>query len=190
MTFVLRVDEQVQLRQLEEAHLDEHFLLLMKNKHFIGVWEPWVNAISYDGQLDYVRYMQDQQANGIAFTCGIWYAESHDAAYRLVGNVTYRVSRDVRSTELGYWLAEAYTHRGIVTRAVKTLMHHAFETDNLNRVLIRAAAGNTASCAVAERLGFHLDGVIRGDLRLNGDTIDRAIYTMLAADWRSAQSGL
>jgi len=184
----IRVDEQIDLRLLSERDLDAHFALLTANQAFISVWEPWVNAITYAGQLDYVRYMQDQYANGIAFTCGVWYRECVDCLHDLVGNVTYRTSRDIRSVELGYWLAEDYTGQGIITRAVGALLRYAFETDKLNRALIRAAADNTASRAVAERLGFHLDGLLRGDMRLHNRTVDRVIYTMMMTDWEAMQA--
>lgn len=182
--FAIHVDEQVDLRLLVERDLDAHFALLMANRAYISVWEPWVEAITYEGQLDYIRYMRDQYANGIALTCGVWYRQHIDCDHVLVGNVTYRTARDIQSTEVGYWLAEDQTGQGIITRAVGALIRHAFETDKLNRVLIRAAAENAASRAVAERLGFHLDGIIRGDMRLYNRIMDRAIYTVMATDWQ------
>ena len=38
------------------------------------------------------------------------------------------------STSLGYWLGEGFQGQGIVTAACRTLVDHAFEELNLNRV--------------------------------------------------------
>jgi ribosomal-protein-serine acetyltransferase len=64
--------------------------------------------------------------------------------------------------EIGYWLATDVVARGVATRAVPSLIDHAFNELGLRRLLIRVRVGNTRSIAVARRLGFQPEGTARG----------------------------
>ena len=81
---------------------------------------------------------------------------------RIVGSIGFpEVNRDQRSCEIGYWLGRSAQGRGTVTLAVRALIDHAFGAWKLHRVVIQAGVGNARSRAVAERLGFTLEGVLR-----------------------------
>lgn len=71
-----------------------------------------------------------------------------------------------------------------MTRACELIAQWAFEEAGLNRLEIRAAADNKRGRALAERLGFRLEGIARQAKRLNGRFADMAVYAMLAAEWR------
>ncbi len=66
----------------------------------------------------------------------------------------------VASAQIGYWLVQSVTGRGIMADAL-----HAMESElfgrGINRMEIRVDAGNIPSMHVAERGGYHLDGVLR-----------------------------
>ncbi|WP_086826234.1 GNAT family N-acetyltransferase [Allokutzneria sp. NRRL B-24872] len=63
--------------------------------------------------------------------------------------------------ELSYWLLPAARGRGVATRAAEVLAEWAFDVVGLHRLELGHAVGNTASCAVARRLGFALEGTRR-----------------------------
>ena len=88
-------------------------------------------------------------------------------------------TRPVHSTSIGYWLAESAQRRGTMTRAVQTLLDHAFGVWQLHRVEIRAAVNNTRSRAIPERLGFNQEGVLRAAERIGKRYTDQVVYAML-----------
>jgi ribosomal-protein-serine acetyltransferase len=53
----------------------------------------------------------------------------------------------------------------------------------LHRVEIRARVENARSRAVAERLGFKQEGVLRDEERVGDHYADRVLYAMLASEW-------
>ena len=65
------------------------------------------------------------------------------------------------------------------------LTDHAFSEWDLNRVAIYAGQGNSKSRAVAERLGFNFEGILRGAEWVNDRYVDLAVYSMLKRDWQS-----
>lgn len=79
--------------------------------------------------------------------------------------------RDV-SGEIGYWTAPNGRRQGVVTATAHALCAYGFEVVGLPRLTIQAAATNAGSLAVARRLGFAHEGVLR-DAGVDGPTGDR-----------------
>jgi ribosomal-protein-serine acetyltransferase len=113
---------------------------------------------------------------------------------RVIGAVSFvDTSREHGSTQIGYWLAKEAGGRGIMTRAVAAMIAEAFGPWGFRRVEIRVAAGNARSRAIAERLGFREEGLLRAGHTVGGATHDEVVYGRLAEDpppdaataWRS-----
>ena len=147
----------------------------------IGAWLPWVEeTTSIDHQRAWLeRVIADPETldgtgmfEGEAFVGGI--GLSWDA-FRIAG-------------EIGYWIRSSYEGRGLVSRAAGEYTRVAFEHVGLNRVVIRAAVGNTRSRAVAERLGYVQEGIERGAGRGFGGFQDMVVYVMLVDDWRARRT--
>ncbi len=95
-----------------------------------------------------------------------------------------------RSAEIGYWLAEEFEGRGIITRCCRVVIDHLFETVKLNRVQINCNVENEKSRAVPERLGFKLEGIHRQVELLHDRFGDWAVYAMLRDEWTTRNSDL
>ncbi len=101
---------------------------------------------------------------------------------RIVGaSGLHRIDWSVPRFEIGYWCGSKYTGRGYITEACAALTHFAFETLGAARVDIRMDARNAASRAVAERLGYKLEGILRHDRRDHfGVLCDACVYACVA----------
>jgi ribosomal-protein-serine acetyltransferase len=105
----------------------------------------------------------------------------------LVGVVGYLpIDRVNRIGEIGYWLAERAQGRGVMTACCKFVVRYGFLTLDLNRIQIAAGIDNFASRAIPERLGFRLEGILRGRENLNGAFIDHAMYAQLKSEFDAA----
>ena len=71
------------------------------------------------------------------------------------------------SFEMGYWVHTQHTGRGYATEAAEALARLAFEDCGAKRVELRINESNRRSRAVAERLGFELEGPLKPDGRDN-----------------------
>ena len=80
------------------------------------------------------------------------------------------------NAEIGYWLAEPYWGRGIVTRVARVLTDRAFANPDITRVFAPIHAGNTASMRVVEKCSFVREGVQRQSAIKAGRVIDRVLY--------------
>jgi len=58
------------------------------------------------------------------------------------------------SAEIGYWLAEPYWGRGIMTGAVRAVIDYAIKELPLNRIFAAPFSPNLASFRFLEKTGF------------------------------------
>jgi ribosomal-protein-serine acetyltransferase len=175
------VDDEVELRLFEMRHADELFALAEENREHLLRFLPWIEDIhSYIDTRQFIREGLTQFANNDGFQAGIWYCNA------LVGCIGYHsIDWANRRSEIGYWLDRGHQGRGIMTRSVRALTDYAFRVYGLNRVILRCAVENARSRAVAERLGFQFEGVLREDLYVNFRYVDHALYGMLAHEWHA-----
>jgi ribosomal-protein-serine acetyltransferase len=74
----------------------------------------------------------------------------------------------LRKAEIGYWIAEEYEGKGIVSQSCRDLIVYAFGTMKLNRLALKFKHvsddnENIRSRRVAKRLGFTQEGILRQD---------------------------
>jgi len=131
----IQVNEETQLRLLEERHVEEYIALIERNQEHL---HEWIAVEAYEG-----------------------------------------------SVELGYWLDAAMEGKGVVTQACRTMVRHAFEEHELHKVEISCATDNTRSRAVAERLGFIQEGILRQTDRLHDRYVDSVFYGLLVDEWNA-----
>ena len=84
-----------------------------------------------------------------------------------------------RHPDVGYWLAQEYNGKGIMTQSVRDLIRLGFDDYSLGRVEIRCAVENRKSRAIPERLGFKQEGTIRRAENLYGKYVDHVVYGLL-----------
>lgn len=84
-----------------------------------------------------------------------------------------------KSGELGYWLAEGYWGRGMMTAAVKQICREAFAAWDIVRIYAEPFAHNTGSRRVLEKAGFTLEGVMRQGVFKEGKLWDYCMYALL-----------
>ena len=72
----------------------------------------------------------------------------------------FKLSDEHKSGEIGYWLGTPYVGKGYMHEAVMLLEKQAF-AKGCHRIVIQNATENLRSAHVAERAGYHLDGVMR-----------------------------
>jgi ribosomal-protein-serine acetyltransferase len=176
--FSLRADDEVSLELAEEHHAQAIFDLTDRNRVHLAPWMPWVpTTLTVADTLGFLRFVRAEYAAGRAFHCNLRYRDT------VVGGIGLRVDRNNDGAELGYWIDEAHTGKGIVTRAAKALTTAAFRDLGLHRVTIRAGVENIRSRAIPERLGYVFEGVLRASEKVGDRYLDHATYSMLAADW-------
>ena len=112
---------------------------------------------------------------------------------RLVGTIQARTSPaqtlPAGVYEIGVILYQPRDRgHGYGAEAVELLTTWLFQAGKAERVQAGTDAGNTPMRAVLERLGFQLEGVMRGyGAMSDGTRIDGAMYAVLETEWIASQ---
>lgn len=157
--------------------------LLMANRERLTRWDP--GAYPDPPTLDNTRSRLESNAN--AWLAGtqipVAIAIRHDNHWRLVGGASLRLGSDSRSAEIGYWIDGGFEGKGLVTRTATALLDHAFSALSLHRVTLGTDATNLRSRALAHRLGFTQEGLLRQAIPTPDGHHDEMIYSLLAEEW-------
>ena len=178
---MLRFDltDTVHLRHLETADADELYALIAANREHLSPWMPWAAEPDLEGTRRFIAEGRRQFGDDNGFQ--VVMVERG----RIIGALGFGdVDWENRSTNLGYWIAADHQGRGLVTRAVRALIDHAFGVWKLHRIEIQAAPDNARSQAVPLRLGFTREGVLRESERVNDHYLDGVVFGLLASEWQ------
>ena len=182
--FARRINEEIELRLLEEHHVEEFYAWQMRNREHLREWLDWPLDDKYTIEecRGFIKRRLKGFAEGNGFEAGIWHRGE------LVGEVSIdRIDRTNKVAEMGYSLGADFQGRGIVTASMRALIDYAFDELKLHRVELRCAAENLKSRAVAERLGFIEEGELRESWLIHGRFVGQVVYGILAAERRAGE---
>ena len=166
---------------LERKHSEAVHRLIINNRGHLDQWLRWSSAIQKLEDVDeLIDQFQDKLKRGDGFQCGIWYKGDLAGAV-----VCWYIHPANKNAEVGYWLGEAFTGKGLVTRALEKVITYLFDEVGLHRVEMQCGVENVKSRAVPERLGFKLEGIRRESHWITDRFVDHAVYGVLATEWMS-----
>jgi len=175
----IRLTDDCELRRLDEDDAEELHALVDANRAHLADWMPWAADQDYERTANFTRVATEKHKRGDGLE-GVIVLDG-----RIAGCAGFPViDRVAGAAIMGYWVAAEHEGRGLVTRAAKALIEHAFGELGLHRVEIRAATDNVRSRAIPERLGFTQEGVLREAELVNGRYQDLAVYGLLVSDQR------
>ena len=83
------------------------------------------------------------------------------------------------TAEMGYYIAEPYWGKGIMTEAVRQMCAYIFERTDIVRIFAEPYAHNSASCRVLEKSGFQFEGLLRQNAIKDGQSLDMKMYAIV-----------
>lgn len=100
---------------------------------------------------------------------------------RAAGSIGVFTRDDVysKTAEIGYWLAEPFWGRGIITQAILKICDMAFSRLPIVRIYAEPFAHNIASRRALEKAGFTLEGTLKNNIFKNNKIYDSCIYALL-----------
>ena len=103
---------------------------------------------------------------------------------KVIGNIGAFRQTNIhnKTAELGYYIAEEYWGKGIMTEAVKQLCDYVFSHTDIIRIYAEPFAYNIGSCRVLEKAGFQYEGTLRSNALKNGNVLDMKMYSKLKTE--------
>ena len=109
-----------------------------------------------------------------------WGVYAIDLAGEAVGTISLRRGHDEErhSVEIGYWLAEPFWGRGIMTAVVGGITTLALEEPHVYRIFAPVFSWNPASMRVLQKAGFRREGIMRKSAVKDGVLIDQVLFAI------------
>ena len=176
----LIVNEKLNLRLADEKFADPLYQILASQKDYLRKWLGWVQEIeTYEDLLNYLKTSRLFNHGGQKLITFIFFEE------KLVGSVALvKIWKENNSAELGYWIIEEMQGKGIVSQCCQSILDYAFEEKGLHRIELNVEPHNKKSIALAEKMGFQLEGRMRDFLLLNEEYHDLEKYSLLESEWK------
>ena len=171
----------VRLRPLRTGDADD-FFALHSDARVMRYWShpPWTTR---EQAVARIAQLERDRATAEFYT----WATTIGTADRLIGTVSlFAINRAHQRAEIGYALAADAWGRGYATEGLRLAIAFAFET-GLARLEADIDPRNTASCRLAERIGFVREGLLRQRWHVAGEVTDSAMYGLLRGEYVSAR---
>lgn len=163
--------------------------LVLANRARLAQWEPWAERGMTLSQVR--RWLSEGLAglaDGTQVPCVMVVAGHPGAPGLLVGSIGLAVDRTQGSAVAGYWVDAGHEGRGLITRSMVALLEVAFEQLRLRRVTLHISPDNVRSQAVAGRLGFAREGVLRDAMVFRDRRADLDVHAMTRERYTEVQA--
>jgi ribosomal-protein-alanine N-acetyltransferase len=160
------------IRPLVPRDAEELARLLVANRAFLAPYEPERPEAFYTvrGQRDRIRHADHL----FAILDG-----SRIAGTIALSNVVHGA---LLSANVGYWVDEARTGRGLASRALAAIVDHAFDELGLHRLEAGTLVDNVASQRVLEKNRFVRIGLASRYLHIGGAWRDHVLFQRTVED--------
>ena len=101
----------------------------------------------------------------------------------------YKWEKEHNRAEIGYDLDPGFWGEGIMSEALGAVISYGFEEMGLNRITLLAFEFNERSAALARKLGFKLEGVLRKNSFWKGEYRNDLYFALLREEWRREGNG-
>lgn len=173
------VSNEILLAQIGPNDAPVIFRAIDTNREFLGRWLPFVATTHAIGDSEaFIQAVASNRDETLDEVFTIWFRG--DFAGVIGFHNTDKLNK---KTEVGYWLVQKMTGRGIITASCRELLGIAFEKMGMKRVAIKCATENLPSEKVALRLGFSFEGTERAGERYGDVFFDLKVFSLLKGEW-------
>ncbi len=168
------------LKTLDTTHAGLALDFHRRNADFLQAWEPTKEGGYYTLQYHAEMLVREStlMENGSLLRLWIFKKAEEDRAIGSIGfsNILYG---PFQSCFLGYKIDKDEINRGYATEAIRKGIEIIFGKYGLHRIEDNIMPGNKRSLRVAEKLGFHDEGLAKHYLKINGKWEDHIHMVLL-----------
>jgi ribosomal-protein-alanine N-acetyltransferase len=166
------------LRALRVDDEEDWHRVRRENESFVKPWEPTMPpGAELRAPVSFRQFVREFDNEALAGRTLPWVIE---VAGEIVGQVhIFGIVRGgEQSAAAGYWLAEAWTRRGIASRALALAIDYCLGPAGLHRVEVNIRVDNAASLGVVRKLGLRDEGIRQRYLHIDGQWRDHRSFAV------------
>lgn len=170
----IKIDSITAIELIDENHAPSIFELVDNNRAYLREWLAFVDKMqTLEFAENFVKGTIQRNKEGIEYAFVV--VQNH----QVIGRIgVYKIDVQNKIGEIGYWIAENFQGKGIVTRACQVVINFCFKELQLNRIEIKCGTQNYKSQSIPEKLKFTKEGVMRQAELLHDKFIDLNLYSL------------
>jgi ribosomal-protein-serine acetyltransferase len=178
MNTTIAINDNIRIELIDVNHDQSIFQMVDKNRTHLRTWLPFVDKMqTIEFAENFIKGTMQRNKEGQEYAFVIIENET------VIGRIgIYKIDAQNKIGEIGYWIIENKQGQGIVTKACKAIINFCFSDLQLNRIEIRCGTENSKSKAIAEKLNFTHEGIIREGEQLYDRFIDLDLYALLKSE--------
>lgn len=180
MIFPLLETERLRLNTVKESDVARFFDIMSRDK-----------VTEYYG-MDSLRYEEEAveviRSFDLSFKVnrGIRWAIRIKETNQFIGTIGLNnLNPKAKKAEIGYELHPDYWRQQLMQEAIHSVLNYAFTELDLYRIGAVTFPENTSSNRLLEKLGFTVEGKLRGYLYQQNQSHDALIFSLLKPEWSS-----
>lgn len=181
--------ERLTLRRVVAADLDAYYAYqsLPETARYLDLEEPFDLAQCMERVAKFSQQKFEKEGDWASFVV------EPDGQPGLLGEIALKWQAGGTAGrgwvgEIGWSLAPWAHGKGYATEAARAVMDLAFGTLGFHRIQARLDERNSGSRKICERLGMRFEGVARENLFFHGEWTSKAVYSVLASEWKQAST--
>ena len=154
-----------------------------ENRDWLSPWEATLPVLPQDSPsfehnskrpsfFEMVRSLHREARAGRSYSFFMWSGKNFVGQITM-GGVMYGA---LRGAHIGYWIDRNHGNKGFTTQAVKLVTAFGFSQLGLHRIEINVRPENAASCRVAEKAGYAMEGQRKAFLHIDGAWRDHICF--------------
>ncbi|WP_129044489.1 GNAT family N-acetyltransferase [Companilactobacillus metriopterae] len=170
-----KVSEDITLKSLDISQAEEIYNAVDESRDTLDEWLSWVEKTkSIEDEKNSINMLSEKLSNRELWLMVIYYQD------KLVGMIDiHNILDEHHRGEIGYWLSDKYSHRGIMHNSLKKTIDVAFNNLGIHRLDLLADIDNHPSRAVAKSAGFTEETVLKDYLFNKGTYRDVVLYYLI-----------
>ncbi|WP_050470313.1 GNAT family N-acetyltransferase [Herbaspirillum chlorophenolicum] len=177
---IIYCDRNIEVRPLGLREAPALYDAVNRSVRAISEWEAWCTL---DYSLADARLFLQRSIEQWDMRAAYDFNVIERISGLVIGSVAInQISQLNQLANLGYWVRDGYTGRGIAAIAARAAAAFAFGKTGLTRLEIVIQAGNLRSQRVAEKTGATLECLARNRLVFHGEPRDAKVFSLVPAD--------
>ncbi len=160
---------------------------VLRNREHLAPWEPSRHEeyFTLAFWLDEITRLECQRLADQAVSFILLSRDHPDGPILGRTSVTNIVRGPLQAGHLGFSLASASIGRGLMFEALHQVISFAFTSLHLHRIMANYQSDNQRSATLLRKLGFHVEGMAKEYLLLNGAWRDHVLTSLVNPSWRA-----
>lgn len=177
---VIPINEHIFLRTIDLSDAPILFYTITENRNHLRKWVQWIDFIKSENDTkNLIEEGHFEMKKQKSLRMGIFEGQ------KMKGYIEMQDwDHTLKKVRVGYWLTKEAQGKGLMYKASTIFIDYLFKNLELNKIELVHLPENSRSAALAKKLGFKIEGILRDNIITNGAFKDLIVQGLLKSEFK------